>query len=130
MTDVLPSSSTFTERPGAEPEVFARDRREPDEGLPPIDDPFLRPEGRALIARATERPRLSRRALASLSSALLLAPKAQSPLSRVFSRIELHVDGKTMLLRRLLMVEQNGDEKEVIFGKLDRNIELPASQFQ
>jgi len=62
--------------------------------------------------------------------ALLLTPKAQSPLSRVFSRIELHVDGKTMLLRRLLMVEQNGDEKEVIFGKLDRNIELPASQFQ
>ena len=28
--------------------------------------------------------------------ALLLTPKAQSPLSRLFSRIELHVDGKTM----------------------------------
>ena len=62
--------------------------------------------------------------------ALLLTPKAPSPLSRIFLRIELHVDGKTMLLRRLLMVEQSGDEKEVVFGKLERNIELPASQFQ
>ncbi len=62
--------------------------------------------------------------------ALLLVPKAQSVLSRVFARIELHVDGKTMLLRRLLMVEQSGDEKEVVFGKLERNIELAASQFQ
>ena len=47
-------------------------------------------------------------------------------LAKVFSRIELHVDGKTMLLRRLLMVEQSGDEKEVIFSKLDRNVELNA----
>ncbi len=62
--------------------------------------------------------------------ALVLVPKAQSPLQRVFSRIELHVDGKTMLLRRLMMVEQTGDEKEIIFGKLDRNIEISASQFQ
>jgi outer membrane lipoprotein-sorting protein len=62
--------------------------------------------------------------------ALVLAPKAQSPLQRVFSRIELHVDGKTMLLRRLTMVEQTGDEKEIVFGKLERNIEISASQFQ
>ncbi|MBL8634524.1 MAG: outer membrane lipoprotein carrier protein LolA [Myxococcales bacterium] len=62
--------------------------------------------------------------------ALVLVPKAQSPLQRVFSRIELHLDGKTMLLRRLMMVEQSGDEKEIIFGKLDRNIEISASQFQ
>ena len=62
--------------------------------------------------------------------ALLLAPKAQSPLSGVFSRIELHVDGKSMLLRRLLMVEQSGDEKEVVFGKIERNIELNPAQFQ
>ena len=62
--------------------------------------------------------------------ALLVAPKAQSPLSRVFSRIELHVDGKSMLLRRLLMVEQSGDEKEVVFGKIERNIELNPAQFQ
>jgi hypothetical protein len=74
VTDVLPSSSTFTERPGAEPEVFARELAEPDDGLPPIEDPFLRPEGRALLARALGRPRLSRRALGSLLSALLLAP--------------------------------------------------------
>ena len=62
--------------------------------------------------------------------ALILVPKPDSVLAKVFSRIELHVDGKTMLLRRLLMVEQSGDEKEVIFSKLDRNVELNASQFQ
>lgn len=70
------------------------------------------------VAGSTEQP------------ALVLVPKAQSPLQRVFSRIELHVDGKTMLLRRLTMIEQTGDEKEIVFGKLERNIEISASQFQ
>ena len=68
--------------------------------------------------------------IATCANLALLLPKAQSPLSRVFSRIELHVDGKSMLLRRLLMVEQSGDEKEVVFGKIERNIELNPAQFQ
>lgn len=62
--------------------------------------------------------------------ALVLFPKPETVLSRVFTRIELHVDGKTMQLTRLLMQEKNGDEKEVVFGKTEKNIALGSSQFE
>lgn len=62
--------------------------------------------------------------------ALLLTPKTQTELGKIFTRIELHVDGKTMFLKRLVMFEKNGDEKEVIFGKTERNIEVNTAQFQ
>ncbi|MEO7329719.1 MAG: hypothetical protein ABI193_14155, partial [Minicystis sp.] len=81
MTDVLPSSSTITERPSVDPQAAARgfcsepaERDEPDDGLPPIDDPYLRPEAQALLARALDRRHLSRRAVGSLASALLFGP--------------------------------------------------------
>lgn len=62
--------------------------------------------------------------------ALVLAPKPSSVLAKTFSRIELHVDGKTLLLARLLMVEQSGDEKEIVFGKIQRNVDLPKNAFE
>jgi outer membrane lipoprotein-sorting protein len=62
--------------------------------------------------------------------ALVLAPKPTSVLAKTFSRIELHVDGKTVLLSRLLLVEQSGDEKEIVFGKIQRNVDLPAGAFE
>lgn len=62
--------------------------------------------------------------------ALILAPRPTSPLSRAFSRIELHVDGRTLQLGRLLLVENSGDEKEVVFTRLQRNVALPQTAFQ
>ena len=62
--------------------------------------------------------------------ALVLLPKPSSPLSRAFARIELHVDGRTMQLGRLVLVEVSGDEKEVVFSHLQRNAALPATAFQ
>lgn len=66
----------------------------------------------------------------SVQPALVLAPKPGSPLSRAFTRIELHVDGRTLQLGRLLLVELSGDEKEIAFSRIQRNSALPASAFQ
>ncbi|MFO0578311.1 MAG: outer membrane lipoprotein carrier protein LolA [Polyangia bacterium] len=62
--------------------------------------------------------------------ALVLAPKPSSVLAKTFSRIELHVDGRTALLARLLLVEQSGDEKEIVFSKIQRNVDIAPSQFE
>jgi len=60
---------------------------------------------------------------------LVLAPKAGSTLARAFSRIELRVDGKSGLLSGLKMVERSGDEKDIAFVKLERNVTLPPNLF-
>ena len=62
--------------------------------------------------------------------ALILLPRPTSPLSRAFARIELHVDGRTLQLGRLLLVENSGDEKEVVFTRMQRNAALPPAAFQ
>lgn len=56
-----------------------------------------------------------------------LVPLDSSPTARAFSRIELRLDGKTLLLRSILLVEKNGDEKEITFSRLERNRPLPGS---
>jgi outer membrane lipoprotein-sorting protein len=60
---------------------------------------------------------------------LTLSPKASSPVARAFSRIELRLAGDTMLMRSILLIEKNGDEKEISFGKLTRNAPLPPAAF-
>lgn len=62
--------------------------------------------------------------------ALVLVPKPSSVLAKTFSRIELHIDGRTALLARLLLVEQSGDEKEIVFNKIQRNVDIAPSQFE
>jgi outer membrane lipoprotein-sorting protein len=52
-----------------------------------------------------------------------------STLSKTFSRVELHLDGKSFQLLRLLLVEQSGDEKEIVFTHIQRNVALPAGAF-
>jgi outer membrane lipoprotein-sorting protein len=51
---------------------------------------------------------------------LILTPKATSPVAKAFTRIELRLDGKTLLMRSILLTEKNGDEKEITFSKLRR----------
>ncbi len=61
--------------------------------------------------------------------ALMLAPRAGSPTARLFQRITLRFDGKSLLLRGLSLVEQNGDEKELRFHHLEPNAPIPDSTF-
>ncbi len=61
--------------------------------------------------------------------ALVLQPRASSPLSATFARIELQVDGQSLALVRLLLVERSGDEKEILFAKIQRNPSLDARLF-
>ena len=61
--------------------------------------------------------------------ALVMVPHADSPLAATFARIELAVEGRSLLLLRLLLVEKSGDEKEILFSKIQRNPKLDASAF-
>lgn len=61
--------------------------------------------------------------------ALVMVPRAESPLAATFSRIELHVEGRSLQLLRLLLVERSGDEKEILFSKIQRNPRLDPQVF-
>jgi outer membrane lipoprotein-sorting protein len=56
---------------------------------------------------------------------LILAPRPTSVLGKTFSRVELSLDGRSFALLRLLLVEQSGDEKEIVFTRVKRNEPLP-----
>ena len=60
----------------------------------------------------------------------MLTPKPASAIAKAFARIELRLDGKSSLLKSILLVEKNGDEKEIDFGKLTRNAKLPPDAFK
>lgn len=57
--------------------------------------------------------------------ALLLVPKPDNPLSRAFLRVELHISGSSGLLSRLVLLEQSGDEKEIVFQHMIKNPRIP-----
>ena len=61
---------------------------------------------------------------------LTMTPKPESAIAQAFTRIELRLDGKTYLMKSILLVEKNGDEKEIDFSKLLRNGKLPADAFR
>ncbi len=61
---------------------------------------------------------------------LLLVPRDSSPLHKTFSRVELRLDPATLLLQGLLLVEQGGDEKEIVFTRMERNVALPDEAFR
>jgi outer membrane lipoprotein-sorting protein len=51
---------------------------------------------------------------------LILVPLATSPIAKAFQKIELRFDGKTLLLKSILLIEKSGDEKEITFTKLTK----------
>ncbi len=61
---------------------------------------------------------------------LLLVPRVGAPLGKAFSRVELRLDGANLLLKSLLLLERNGDEKEIVFSHMERNLALPRDAFQ
>lgn len=60
---------------------------------------------------------------------LVLIPREGTALWRVFARVELRLDGKTLLLRGLLLQERSGDEKEITLSRVQRNPVVPAGTF-
>lgn len=60
---------------------------------------------------------------------LTLTPKAGSPVARFVARVELQFD-RSLLLRRILLLERSGDEKEIRFSKVERNASLPEGAWR
>jgi outer membrane lipoprotein carrier protein len=122
---ILDGDKATLTTPGAEPQVFDLQR---DPTMRAVFDQLLAWLGTGGGALATDYQ------IASGGSAaqpmLILIPLSDRPVAKAFSRIELRIDGKSGLLKSLLLVEQNGDEKEIIFRKLDRNVKLPADAFR
>ena len=59
---------------------------------------------------------------------LQLAPRPGSPVARAFARIELRFS-RELLLRTILLREPSGDEKEIVFQRMERNPTLAADAF-
>lgn len=59
---------------------------------------------------------------------LTLTPRTGTAVAKAFSRIELRFDAR-LLLRSILLREANGDDKEITFTKMEKNVSLPASAF-
>ena len=88
-------------------------------------------DGRDYDMSAGSTPPAAKPGSATVASvALVLKPRAISPLAKTFMRIELHVDPKSLGLLRIRMVETSGDEKEIAFLKIRRNGPLPARVFE
>ncbi len=59
---------------------------------------------------------------------LTLTPNPGGPIAKAFARIELSLD-KELLLKSILLVEPNGDEKRITFTAMAKNPKLPANAF-
>jgi outer membrane lipoprotein-sorting protein len=109
---VLDGNQATLTTPGAPPQVFDLER---DATMRAIFDQLLTWLGpRSLDAARADYE------LAAVDATLKLTPKPAAAIAKVFARIELRFDPKTWLLRSILLVEKNGDEKEITFTRLQK----------
>ncbi len=122
---VLDGATATMRAPGAAPQVFDLAR---DPTLRAVFDQLLTFVGGGAIADVQagyeitllgepERP------------TLVLAPRAGTPAAKTFARIDLVFDDQA-LVRAIRLVEQNGDEKEIVFSHQKRNAAVPADAFK
>jgi outer membrane lipoprotein carrier protein len=125
-TLILDGNVATLSTPGAPAQRFDLDK---DATMRAIFDQLLTWLGPGSLAQARADYEL---ALGGTTAAptLVLTPKPDRAAARAFARVELRVDGKTRLLRSLALVEKNGDEKEITFTKLQKNVTLPADAFR
>jgi outer membrane lipoprotein carrier protein len=125
-TLILDGSRAILSMPGAPPQAFDLDK---DAAMRALFEQLLMWLSPAALARARDDYQLS---LAGSAEAprLTLVPRSQNPVVRTFSRIELRFDGRSALLRSILLVELGGDEKEISFARLERNAKLPPDAFK
>jgi outer membrane lipoprotein-sorting protein len=115
-TLVLDGNTATLTSPGAAPRTFDLEK---DATMRAVFDQLLLWIGPGSLARAKDDYQLASGGTAE-SPALILTPKSTSPIAKAFRRIELRLDGNSWLLRSILLVEQNGDEKEITFTSLRR----------
>jgi outer membrane lipoprotein carrier protein len=125
-TLVLDGQRATLRTPGAAPQVFDLER---DATMRAIFDQLLIWLGPGSTAELTNDYELSTAGSAA-EPVLVLVPRAQSPVARAFRKVELKLDGRTWLLRSILLVEKNGDEKAITFTRLERNARLPEDAFK
>ncbi|MGZ3428309.1 MAG: LolA family protein [Polyangia bacterium] len=112
--------------PGAAKQEFNLDK---DATMRAIFDQLLTWLGPGSLAAARDDYELATAGTAA-APVLTMTPKLASAIGKAFTRIELRLDGKTWLMKSILLVEKNGDEKEIDFGKLSRNAKLPPDAFK
>jgi outer membrane lipoprotein carrier protein len=112
--------------PGAARQEFDLDK---DATMRAIFDQLLTLLGPGSLAAARDDYELATAGTAA-APVLTMTPKLASAIGKAFARIELRLDGKTWLMKSILLVEKNGDEKEIDFGKLARNAKLPPDAFK
>ena len=112
--------------PGAAPQLFDLEK---DATMRAIFDQLLVWLGPGSLAAAKSDYDLAT-AGTGAAPALTLTPKPTSSIAKAFTRIELRLDSKTWLMKSILLVEKNGDEKEIDFGRLARNGKLPEGAFR
>ena len=112
--------------PGAAPQQFDLDK---DATMRAIFDQLLTWLGPGSLAAARDDYELATAGTAA-APVLTMTPKLASAIGKAFTRIELRLDGRSWLMKSILLVEKNGDEKEIDFGRLERNAKLPADAFK
>jgi outer membrane lipoprotein carrier protein len=125
-TLILDGERATLSSPGAPPQVFDLTR---DATMRAVFEQLIIWLSPGSLGRARDDYELQAGGSAAAPS-ITLVPKAASPVARAFARIELRLDGKSWLLRSILLTEKNGDEKEIVFTRLERNAKLPPDAFK
>ena len=123
---ILDGNKATLRSPGSPPQEFDLDK---DATMRAIFEQLLTWLGPGSLARARDDYEMAAGGTAAAPQ-LTLTPKATSAVGKAFARIELRLDGKTFIMRSILLVEKNGDEKEIVFPHLVRNGKLPADAFK
>jgi outer membrane lipoprotein-sorting protein len=115
-TLMLDGNTATLSSPGAAPRTFDLEK---DATMRAIFDQLLLWIGPGSLTKAKDDYDLAASGSAE-APALVLTPRASSPVAKAFQKIELRLDGKSWLLKSILLVEKNGDEKEIVFTSLRR----------
>ena len=111
--------------PGAAPQVFDLDR---DTTLRTVFDQLLTFVGGGSI-HSTQTAYALETTGSPKAPKVVLVPRAEGAAKKAFSRIELSFDDRAQV-RTIRLVENNGDEKEIAFTKIERNRALPGDAFR
>ena len=123
-TLVLDGEVATLSTPGSAPQVFDLTR---DATMRAVFDQIFLWLGAGQISQSREQYEVSS-AGESEAPSLGLKPRVGSIAAKTFRRVELRFD-KRLLLSSILLVEASGDEKEIVFTRIDRNVKLPVGAF-
>jgi outer membrane lipoprotein carrier protein len=121
---VLDGNRATMTSPGAAPQVFDLDK---DTTMRAIFDQLLTFVGGGSLASAEIAYAIDASGTPD-APVLQLTPKAGAPAEKAFQKITLTFDAKAQV-KRISLVEKNGDEKEISFSKVERNGKLPEKAF-